>query len=150
LDDTKGSRDPHVERLIDAFALLSARTRRKIDDEFPEVVESLLNLLYPHYLRPVPAMAVAQFQFGARQGLPMEPVRVPKGSILTSRPAGGVECTSQPAYPVTIWPLKVTKASLVSIAALNATDAPNDSPAARRIQIDGLGQAPAARLEIPY
>jgi len=35
------------ERLIEAFALLAARVRRKIDDEFPEVVESLLNLLYP-------------------------------------------------------------------------------------------------------
>src|ERR1700722_987906 len=66
LEETKESSDPHVERLIEAFALLAARIRRKIDDEFPEVVESLLNMLYPHYLRPVPPMAIAQFQFVAQ------------------------------------------------------------------------------------
>ena len=55
-DENKASADPHVERLIEAFALLTARIRHKIDDEFPEIVESLLQLLYPHYLRPVPPM----------------------------------------------------------------------------------------------
>ena len=28
-----GSQDPHVERLIEAFALLSARTSKRIEDE---------------------------------------------------------------------------------------------------------------------
>ena len=54
--------DPHVERLIEAFALLAGRVHRKLDDEFPEITESLLDMLYPHYLRPVPSFAVAQFR----------------------------------------------------------------------------------------
>jgi type VI secretion system protein ImpG len=37
--------DPHVERLIEAFAFLAARIHLKIDDEFPEITESLLNVL---------------------------------------------------------------------------------------------------------
>ena len=37
------SADPHVERLIEAFALLSGRVRRKLDDEFPELTDALLN-----------------------------------------------------------------------------------------------------------
>src|SRR5271154_5229574 len=98
LDETKESRDPHVERLIEAFALLTARVRRKIDDEFPEVVESLLNMLYPHYLRPVPPMAIAQFRFEPQQTRPAEPVQVPAGALLTSRPAGGLECTFRSGY----------------------------------------------------
>src|ERR1017187_2118842 len=92
LNEARDSRDPHVERLIEAFALLAARVRRKVDDEFPEVVESLLNMLYPHYLRPVPPMAVAQFRFEPQQTHPTEPAAVPAGSLLTSRPAGGLEC----------------------------------------------------------
>src|SRR6478672_3937709 len=53
--------DPHVERLLEGFALLTARVRQKIDDEYPEITEALLNVLSPHYLRPLPSMAIAQF-----------------------------------------------------------------------------------------
>src|SRR5437588_9521997 len=61
--------DPHVERLIEAFALLAGRVQHKIDDEFPELTDSLLNILYPHYLAPIPSFAVVQFVAG--------PVRTP-------------------------------------------------------------------------
>src|SRR5580704_7339041 len=50
--------DPHVERLLEGFAFLAARVYMKIDDEFPEVVESLLSILYPYYLRPIPSASV--------------------------------------------------------------------------------------------
>src|SRR5205823_11757217 len=50
--------DPHVERLLEGFALLAARVHLKINDDFPLITEALLNILYPHYLRPVPAMSV--------------------------------------------------------------------------------------------
>ena len=55
------SEDPHVERLIESFAFLSARIHHKLDDEFPEITDALLNVLYPHYLRPVPSMSIVQF-----------------------------------------------------------------------------------------
>ena len=45
--------DPHVERLIEAFAFLSARIHKKIEDEFPEVTTSLLKaLLKIFFIRP--------------------------------------------------------------------------------------------------
>ena len=53
--------DPHVERILEAFAFLTARVHLKIDDEFPEITEALLNILHPHYLRPIPSMTVAEF-----------------------------------------------------------------------------------------
>src|SRR5579885_3071461 len=34
--------DPHVERLLEAFAFLAARVHLKIDDDFPEITEALL------------------------------------------------------------------------------------------------------------
>src|SRR5229473_1876220 len=46
--------DPHVERLIEAAAFLAARVHLKIDDEFPEISEALLTVLYPHYIRQIP------------------------------------------------------------------------------------------------
>src|SRR5215467_13697417 len=125
LDAAKESADPHVERLIDAFALLAARVRRKIDDEFPEIVESLLNMLYPHYLRPVPPMAIAQFRFEPQQTRPSAPTSIDPGSPVTSRPVSGLECRFQTAYPVTVWPLQITGASLVSVAAAQALGTPS-------------------------
>ena len=59
--------DPHVERLIEAFALLCGRVHHKLDDEFPEITEALLDTLYPHYLRPVPPLGIAQFQLDPSQ-----------------------------------------------------------------------------------
>src|SRR4051794_29921409 len=56
------STDPHVERMIEAFALLTGRIQHKLDDEFPELTEALLGVLYPHYLAPIPSMAIVQFE----------------------------------------------------------------------------------------
>src|SRR3954470_24067235 len=53
--------DPHVERLIEASALLAARVHLRLDDDFPEITQSLLNIVYPHYTRPVPSLSVAEF-----------------------------------------------------------------------------------------
>ena len=56
------SNDPHVERLIEAFAFIAARVHNKLNDEFPELTDALLGILYPHYLAPVPSMAILQFE----------------------------------------------------------------------------------------
>src|SRR6516225_9444054 len=53
--------DPHVERILEGVAFLTARIRHKIDDEFPEITDSLLGILYPHYQRPIPSLSVVQF-----------------------------------------------------------------------------------------
>src|SRR5260370_17086767 len=50
--------DPHVERMIEAFALLAGRIHHKLDDEFPELTDALLGVLYPHYLAPIPSMSI--------------------------------------------------------------------------------------------
>src|SRR5215470_7812037 len=78
--------DPHVERLIEAFAFLAGRIHLKIDDEFPEITESLLNVLYPHYLAPIPSMSIAQFALDARQGKLTTGYRIERGTMLYSRP----------------------------------------------------------------
>jgi len=150
LDEARESTDPHVERLIDAFALLAARVRRKIDDEFPEVVESLLHMLYPHYLRPLPPMAIAQFRFDPQQTTLTEPAAIPAGTPLTSRGAGGLDCSFRTAYPVTVWPMNVTGASLVSVAAAQAAGAPQEASFVLRVQLEMFGNLAPAALKIPY
>src|SRR5260370_35116650 len=59
LEETK-SHDPHVERLIEAFAFLASRVHLKIDDEFPEITEAQLSIEYPHHISPIPSKSIAQ------------------------------------------------------------------------------------------
>ena len=52
--------DPHVERMIEAFGLLTARVNKKLDDDLPEFTEALVEVLYPYYLRSFPSCSIAQ------------------------------------------------------------------------------------------
>ena len=74
--------DPHVERIIEAFAMLSARVHLRLDDAFPELTDALLGVLYPHYTPPVPSMTVVQMQLDPSQGAAAEGTTVDRHSIL--------------------------------------------------------------------
>lgn len=58
--DRVGTRDPYVERLFEGFAFLTGRIRQKLDDDFPELTEGLVNMLWPHYLRMIPSLTVLE------------------------------------------------------------------------------------------
>src|ERR1700710_393218 len=60
------SEDPHVERMLESSALLSARISKKIEDEYPEFTEALLEILFPQYLRAIPSCSIAQFAADTR------------------------------------------------------------------------------------
>ena len=103
--------DPHVERLLEGFALLAARVHLKIDDDFPEISTALLESLYPHYIRPVPSMSVVQYQLDPKQGKTTTSLQIPKGSLLLSNRINGNRCKFRSAYDVTLWPLAVQECS---------------------------------------
>lgn len=102
--------DPHVERLVQSFALLSSRIHKRLDDDFPLFTESLLEVLYPHYLRPFPASSIAHFDLGAGAAQLSRPQRIPRGTLLDSRPVRGVKCRFRTAYDVTLLPLRIAAA----------------------------------------
>jgi type VI secretion system protein ImpG len=103
--------DPHTERLIEAFALLAGRIHHKIDDDFPEITESLFHILYPHYISPIPSLTVVSFE-PVKQTIPPSGYLVDKGTQLFSKPVGGTACQFSTAYPATIWPIEVSGAGL--------------------------------------
>src|SRR5688572_19526751 len=115
LDEEK-IEDPHVERMIEAFAFLGGRIGLKLDDELPEITESFINLLYPHYLAPIPSMAIAQFSFGSRNDKLTSVQRLPRGAQLRSRPVDGTPCQFRTAYETPLAPLEMLSAALESPA----------------------------------
>src|SRR5687767_2550092 len=94
--------DPDVERLLEGVAFLTGRVRQKLDDELPELTHALLEALWPHYLRPLPAMTVLRFEaISANQ---REVVRLPAGVLVDAVPVAGTACRFRTAYPVEIPP----------------------------------------------
>ncbi len=104
--------DPHVERLLEGFAFLTARVRKKLDDEYPEITDALLGVLYPHYLRPLPSMSIVQFLPGPDAAKLVGGHTVDRGTRLESQPVRGAPCQFRTAYPVTLWPIQVAAARL--------------------------------------
>jgi type VI secretion system protein ImpG len=106
------SEDPHVERLIEAFAFLTARVRHKLEDDFPELTEALLGVLYPHYLAPLPSMSIVQFELDPQQTELTTGYTIPRYSPLETEPIQGEPCRFRTCYPVTLWPIELQLASL--------------------------------------
>ncbi len=145
LDGERECQDPHVERLIEAFALLAGRIHHKIDDEFPEITEALLDILYPHYIRPVPSLGIVQFEIAPDQNSP-ELTQVPSGTMVHSRPESGHLCSFRTCYPVTLVPLRVTGASVSSISRFASSGLSADTAAVIRIQLGCSSGAQISRL----
>lgn len=103
--------DPHVERLLESFAFLAARVHLKMDDEFPEITHALFDILYPHYIRPIPSMTVVQMHIDPEQGKLSTGLNVAPGATLFSREVEGVPCKFRTCYDTTLWPLQVEAAS---------------------------------------
>lgn len=112
--DATTGQDPYVERMIEAFAYLSARVRKKLDDDFPEIAESMLQVLYPHYLAPVPSMAIVQLELEPGQAALVDGYAVKRGARIETEPVDGEPCQFRTAYPLHLLPLKVSQAALVA------------------------------------
>ena len=101
--------DPHVERLLEGTAFLAARVHHRLDDEFPELTDALMEVLYPHYLAPFPSCAIVQMV--CQPDLP-GPGRLDKGVLLETEPVAREACRFMTAYPITLWPVEVESVRL--------------------------------------
>jgi type VI secretion system protein ImpG len=106
--------DPHVERLLEGFAFLAARVHLKIDDEFPELTEAILGIVYPHLIQPIPSMSVVEFELDPAKGKLDQGLLIPSGSILYSRPVQGVPCKFRTCYDLTLYPVTAAHAEFAT------------------------------------
>lgn len=111
--------DPHVARLLEGVAFLAARVHHRLDDEFPELTDAMLGVLYPHYLAPVPSCAIVQFT--GRPDL-VGPGLVPNNVPLDTEPVRGETCRFRTAYPVTLWPVAIESVRLSGLPLVAPTN----------------------------
>ena len=109
LDDAT-AKDPHVERLLEGFAFLAGRIHKRLDDDFPEITGALLNVVYPHYVRPLPSFSIVEVKPDPMQGKQTAALALPRASRLLTRPSQGVTCRFQTCFETTIWPVDLAEA----------------------------------------
>jgi type VI secretion system protein ImpG len=106
-------RDPHVERLIQAFAYLNARTRHKLDDSFPELADAMLGILYPHMLAPVPSVSIVRFDLNPAQKDQTTGYSIATGTSLETESIHGHSCRFRTCYPIQLFPLSTDAVRLL-------------------------------------
>jgi type VI secretion system protein ImpG len=132
--------DPHVARLLEGVAFLAARVHHRLDDEFPELTDALLGLLYPHYLSPMPSCMVAQLDC---QPDLMLPARLPPGIAFETEPVHNEPLRYRSTAPVTLWPIEVEAIRLSGLPIV-APPNPNAPGAAGVLRITLKCAAPDA------
>jgi type VI secretion system protein ImpG len=106
----RSASDPDVERLMEGFAFLVGRLRQRLDAEMPELTNSLLRLIWPHCLRPVPPITTVQFGFAP--GTTNSHIDVPRGTRVQSEPVGGQAVTFSTSYDLTVLPFEIAAVEL--------------------------------------
>lgn len=105
--------DPDVERLLEGVAFLTGLLRQRLDDEFPEIVHSLINLLWPHYLKPIPSTTMVAF---SPKPTLKQSATIPAGVHLASVPVGGTTCIYRTTFDVEMHPLTLLDASFQQLS----------------------------------
>ncbi len=112
--------DPDVERLLEGVAFLCGRIRHKLDDELPEVTSSLISLLWPHFLRPIPSMSIVEFlptidslqgPFPISAGIELASIRIRPGNDAV-RGERGTPCRYRLCWPMVVNPWRLASVSL--------------------------------------
>jgi type VI secretion system protein ImpG len=134
LEPTK-CEDPHVERLLEAFAFLAARVHLKLEDEFPEITEALLTVVYPQLVRPIPSMSVVEFQLDPEKGKLTSGLKIERETPIHSKPISGIPCTFRTCYDTTLWPVTVSAAELSAPSRLKPPVKTSDSAWAIRLEL---------------
>ncbi|MFM7110366.1 MAG: type VI secretion system baseplate subunit TssF, partial [Planctomycetota bacterium] len=138
LEANTGS-DPHVERLLEGFALVGARIQHRLDDEFPELTDGILQQLYPHFMAPVPSVAILQFDHDHARATQGGVFRLQRGTMLRTQPVAGMACRFQTCFPVDLLPLRITEAQCLVPPFPQNIAAPRGTAAVIRIRIEALG-----------
>ena len=110
----RATTDPDAERLLEGTAFKIGLLREKLDFDFPEVVNELLQRLFPHYPRHSPAATIVAFTVKPPV---TESCIIPAGTRIDSVPLDGTSCTFVTAWDVEVHPLHLTDATVVRTSA---------------------------------
>jgi type VI secretion system protein ImpG len=110
--------DPYVERLLEGFAFLAARVQLKLEAEFPNFIQHLLEVVYPNLAAPTPSMAIVRLVPDMSEPGLLRGVPIARGTTMKSLHLRGSQtaCEFRTAHAVTLWPLELSAVQYFSFA----------------------------------
>src|SRR5690554_3174424 len=99
--------DPDVERVLEGVAFLTGLIRHRLEDDFPEFIQNLAQLLFPNFLRPLPCMTIMQYE--PRMRLEAA-ITLAAGTEFSSAPIDGQRLVFRSSFPVTLEPVELVSA----------------------------------------
>lgn len=149
--NTPSDVDPHVERLLEGVAFLGARVKLKLQDQFPDFTQHLLNAIQPHYLAPTPAMCVVAFEPQEGDQAIAAGFPVPRLTELSATAAdeAGATVTYRTGQEVILWPLRIVEAEYLPTRAAVAPYSGGlgvPAEAGLRIRFAGVGGVPLSKI----
>ena len=122
------SGDPDIERLLQGFAFLAALVRRKMDDEIPEFIQDVIDLVGPDIALPMPALTVLKLGLDGKSsaGIPVK--------AKTEFASQKIDDT--PCYFLTSWPIVVQPLRLTDV--IVRKDLESNDRLSLEMQLDGL------------
>ncbi|MBM2716061.1 type VI secretion system baseplate subunit TssF [Mesorhizobium caraganae] len=145
--------DPYVERLLEGFAFLAARVQLKLQARFPDFTQHLLELVYPHFLAPMPSMTIVQFEPDPLAGRFEHGYVVPRGTKLLGQLASDAitHCEFRTAHDIHLWPIVVSAVDYYTTPAqISALNLPplQDVKAALRLRLRTTNGMPFKNLAL--
>ncbi|MDR1333612.1 MAG: type VI secretion system baseplate subunit TssF, partial [Holosporaceae bacterium] len=107
------SADPHVERLIESVAFLTGKLQKQIDDQFPEIASTLLNVIYEPLVLPTPSCVMIKFDVDQSRVAKTPGVTIPKNTLLYTHSNSGEVCSFRMGHDLQLWPVEILSATIV-------------------------------------
>ncbi len=109
----EGNLDPTVAGLLEGSAFLAARVQTKMADEFQSFTHELLDQIFPDALAPTPSAMLVQANVPYEASDIAKGLHFAPGEYLDARFLDAdkrVSCRFALAAPLSLWPIKLTKA----------------------------------------
>jgi type VI secretion system protein ImpG len=100
--------DPHVERLLEGCAFLTARIRQNLDNSYPQFTEALAGQLFPDFHAPIPSMSIIKMRCSDST---TDHFEVPVGEKVVIGAPGFKECEFRTCYLTKMYPVEVVNSS---------------------------------------
>jgi len=145
--------DPYVERILEGSAFLSARVQLELELQYPAFTSHLLEIVYPHYLAPIPSMMVANLAPDMDNPAVDDGFLMPRGTQLRTERSAVAQsaCTFTTSSDLTLWPVEICEAeyidgrgALVAAGVVHAKEA----RAGIRLRLRRAGGKPIAELPL--
>jgi type VI secretion system protein ImpG len=108
---SESSTDPDVERLLEGFAFLTSKLREKLDDELPELSQSVIQLLWPNFLKPFPSVSLLKLT-PVERAITNRQIAYAGMEVLSSE-IDGTQCQFQTTNDCTVYPFEISKSELI-------------------------------------